>query len=267
MMEKWTALLPTMVRESDLRELADFARRWQRRPATVTAGVAVAAVMLLACVLFTPAALSELPAGSIVLLAWLLYDFGATPIYWGNLFNRAFMAREARYDHDLFWPSPADSPEVHKVMRKTTEQGFAAGFWITVFLVMTVVLVSWDSPLVLPLGVGTMLIGYASTVGLAISNRASVRKIIERSRQQRLTLFRSRIDAFQSRVVDLSPEESEQLRNLLFLHDRIRDAPSSPNTARTLMHTAAGLILPTIMFVVTVFGEVSAERLLSALLP
>jgi hypothetical protein len=266
-LEDWTALLPTIVRESDLRDLADFTRRWYRLPAVVAAGVAVATVMMLACALFTPAALSELPAGTIVLLAWLLYDFGATPVYWGNVFQRAFMAREARYDHQLFWPSPADSPEVHKVMRKTTSQGFAAGLWITVFLVLTVVLVSWDSPLVLPLAVGFVVIGYLSTFGLAFSNRASVRRIIERSRNQRLAVLRHRIDTFESRFADLSPEESEQLRDLLFLHDKIRDAPKTPATARTLVRTAAALILPTIMFVVTVFGEVSAERILDAILP
>ena len=83
--------------------------------------------MLLAGWLFVPDALRELPAGSLVLLAWLLYDFGTTPIYWGVLVNWAFIAREARYDHHLFWPSPADSPEVHKVMRKTTEQGVRQG--------------------------------------------------------------------------------------------------------------------------------------------
>jgi hypothetical protein len=265
--EDWTALLPTIVRESDLRDLADFTRRWYRLPVVVAAGVATAAVMILACALFTPAALSELPAGSIVLLTWVLYDFGVHTVYWGNVFQRAFMAREARYDHHLFWPSPADSPEVHKVMRKTTNQGFAAGLWITIYLVLTVVLVSWHSPLVLPLAVGFVAIGYLSTIGLAFSNRASVRKIIERSRYRRLALFRQRIETFEARSAQLSPQESEQLRDLLFLHDKIRDAPSSPTSARTLMRTAAALILPTIIFVVSVFGEVSAERILDAILP
>ena len=265
-LEDWTALLPTIVRESDLRDLADFTRRWYRLPAVVAAGVAVAAILLLACVLFTPVGLSELQAGTIVLLAWLLYDFGATPVYWGNVVQRAFMAREARYDHQLFWPSPADSPEVHKVMRKTTIQGFIAGCWITVFLVLTVVLVSWDSPLVLPLAVGFVVIGYLSTFALAFSNRASVRRIIERSRNQRLDVLRQRIDTFESRFTDLSPEESEQLRDLLFLHDRIRDAPVT-GTTHALLGSAAGLIVPTIAFVITVFGEVSAERILDAILP
>ena len=166
-MEDWTALLPTIVRESDLRDLADFTRRWQRLPVVLAAGVAIAAVMLLARALFTPVALRELPAGSIVLLAWLLYDFGRTSIYWGNLFYWAFMAREARYDHHLFWPSPADSPEIQKAMRRTTQQGFVTGWWITFLLVLTVVLVGWDSPLVLPLAVGFVVIGYLTTIGAA----------------------------------------------------------------------------------------------------
>lgn len=266
-LESWTALLPTISRESDLRDLADFTRRWYRLPVVTAAGATVAAVMLLSCAVSTPGDLSELPAGSLVLLAWLLYDFGANPVYWGNVFQRAFMAREARYDHHLFWPSPADSPEVHKVMRKTTNQGFLAGVFITSFLVLTVVLVGWDSPLVLPLAVGFVVIGYLTTIGLAFGNRASVRKIVERGRQQRLAVLQHRIDALEPRFADLSPEEAERLRDLLFLHDKIRDAPTSPTTARTMSRTAAALILPTVVFVITVFGEVSAERFLDSILP
>ena len=62
-------------------------------------------------------------------------------------------------------------------------------------------------------------------------------------------------------------QESEQLRELLFLHDRIRDAPSSPSATHTLLRAAAGLIVPTIVFIITVLGEVSAERLLDTILP
>jgi len=83
-MDDWTALIPTIVREADLRELVDFTRRWNQPPVTVAAGVGVAAIMLLTGIVFAPAALSEFPAGSFVLLAWLLYDFGTTPIYWGT---------------------------------------------------------------------------------------------------------------------------------------------------------------------------------------
>ena len=266
-LEDWTALLPTIVRESDLRDLMAFTRRWQRPLRAVSVGAAVVATMLAASWVVAPSALGALPPGSVVLLVWLLYDFGTNVVYWGHLYNRAFMAREARYDHDLFWPSPADTPEVRKVMRKTTSQGSGAGWWITVFLAMTLVLVGWDSTLVLPLAVGFVVIGYLSTIGLAFSNRASVRKIIERSRHQRLAVLRRHIETYEARIADLSSEEAAHLRDLLFLHDRVRDAPTTPAHAHTLMRTAAALIVPTIMFVVSVFGEVSAERMLDSLLP
>ncbi|MDF1597995.1 MAG: hypothetical protein P1T08_18125 [Acidimicrobiia bacterium] len=267
LLEDWTALIPTIARESDLRDLAGLTRRLYRLPVVATAGVAVAAVMLLASWLFAPTALGDLPAGSIVLLALLLYDFGTLPIWSNTLLNWVTMSRQARYDHQLFWPSPADSPEIRKAMRRTIWQAFTAGMWTTLFLVLTVVLVGWDSALVLPMAVGFVAIGYVSTFALAFRYAASVRKIVERSRNQRLQGLQRRIDAFGPRYTNLSTQESEELRDLLFLHDRIRDAPATVTTTNNLLRTAAGLLIPTIAFVVTVFGEVSAERLLDAILP
>jgi hypothetical protein len=264
MVEDWTALLPTIVRKSDLRDLADFTRRWNRLPVAAAIGVTVATIMLGACWLFTPTAMSELPAGSIVLLAILLYDFGAVAV---NPIDGAVMAREARYDHHLFWPSPVDSPEVQKAMRMVTFFGFATGMWMTIYLVLAVVLVSWNSPLVLPLAVGFIVLGYLTTIGKTLALRASIQKIVERIRDQRLHGLQNRIDAFGPRYTDLSPQESEQLRDLLTLHDKIRDAPTTPTTTHTVMHALVGLIIPTVLFVVAVFGEVYAERILDAILP
>ena len=264
MMEDWWALLPTIVRESDLRELADFARRWNRLPVAAAIGVAVATIMLGACWLFTPTAMSELPAGSIVLLAILLYDFGATVV---NPIDWAIMTREARYDHHLFWPSPVDSPEVQTAVRMTNLFGFTTGIYITIHLVLAVVLVSWDSPLVLPLAVGFIVFGYLTAIGSTVGLRASIEKIVQRARNQRLQGLRHRIETFEPRYTNLSPQESEQLRDLLALHDKIRDAPTTPTTTHTVMHTAVGLIIPTIMFAVAVFGEVYAERILDVVLP
>ena len=264
-MEDWTALLPTIVRESDLQELADFARRWYRLPVAAAIGVAVATIMLGACWLFAPTAMSELPAGSIVLLAILLYDFGSEVV---NPVDWAIMAREARYDHHLFWPSPVDSPEVQKAMRMTNLLvGVATGMWMTIHLVLVVVLVSWDSPLVLPLAVGFIVLGYLTAISSTLGFRASIQKIVQRARHQRLQGLRHRIEAFEPRYTDLSSQESEQLRDLLALHNTIRDGPNTPTTTHTVMHALVGLIIPTVLFVVAVFGEVYAERILDAILP
>ena len=262
--EKMLPLLPTIVRESDLLDLAAAIRRWSRPWAQLAFGVSVAALMLSAGWLFAPTGMDELPVGSVVLLAFLLYDFGALMVF-GDFFEWAFAARLARYDHDLFWPSPADSPEVRMAMRMRNVRALAS--WITVYLVLVLVLVSWDSPVVVPLAVGFIVIGYLFTIGAAFGDRVSVRKIVERARRQQLEVLRQRINPFKSRVTDLSGQELEQLRGLLFLHDSIRDAPASPSTTHTVLRAAAGLILPTIVFVITVLGEVTAERLLDAILP
>ena len=238
--EDMTPLLPTIVRESDLQDLADFVRRWNRAPVVAAVGVLVTTLIIGAGWLLAPAALSELPVGSVVLLAFLLFDFGSAL---SGLFEWAFVARQARYDHDLFWPSPADSPEVRKAMQMLSLKGTA--FWITGVLVLTLVLVSWDSPLVLPLSVGFIGIGYLVVVSSALGSRASIRKIVESCRQQRLEVLRERINHFKSHYADLSTRESEQLRDLLFLHDRIRDAPASPSATHTVLRAAAGLIVPT----------------------
>ena len=265
--DDWTALIPVISRESDLRDLAGFAQRWIRLPVAAGTGVAVTALMMGASWLVSPEGMSDLPAGSIVLLALVLYEFGVATVYWGSLINWALLAREARYEHDLFWASPADSPEVRKIYRKTSTQGSGQAVWISIYLVSAVLVVSWSSPVVLPLAVGFVVIGYLTAIGFAVANRATVGRIVERIRQQRLQGLQSRIEEFGPRYAHLSPKESQELRELLVLHDRIRSVPVAPSTTHVVIRNVAGLILPTIMFIITVFGEVSAERFLDAILP
>lgn len=266
--EDWTALIPLIERESDLRDLYDFMRRWDRRTwLEVGVGLTVAAAMLSVAWLVVPTAMNELPAGSIVLLAVLLFDFGTMNIYGGTIGYWGFIARQGRYDYQLFWPSPADTPEVQTAIRKTSTQGLVTSMWFTVFLALTIVLVSWDSPLVIPLGAGFIVIGYLVQFAAALRNRANIHKIVQRARERSLLGLRSRIEEFRSRYTRLSHDEAEQLRDLLFLHDKIRDAPTTPTKTRTVMHTAVGLIVPTILFLATVFGEVYAERFFDTILP
>ena len=264
--DAYMALLPTIVQESDLQDLAEFTRRRYRQSTSAVMGVAVTAIMLLTCWWLAPTALGQLPLGSIVLLGFVLYDFGAVIIGVG-FFEWSFKAREARYDHHLFWPSPADTPEVQKALGMTTLFGVATGIWMTIYLVLALVLVGWASPLVPPIAAGFILIGYLTTIGSALGVRASIKKIVQRVRDQRIRGLQHRIAAFGPRYTDVSLRESEQLRYLIDLHDRIRDAPTTPTTTRTVMKAAVGLIIPTIMFVVTVFGEVYAERVFDAILP
>jgi len=247
-----------------MEDLVAFTRRWYRLPVAVTTAVAVAAVMLLACWQVAPIGITELHPGSLVLLAFLLYDFGW--LVYGSLFWWALIRRQASCDHQLFWLSPADAPEIRTARQKMPGQSFAFGLMMTVFLVLAVALTSWDSPLVLPLGVGFLVIGYLTIIGSALGDRAAIRRIVERSRDQQLDRLQQQIEPFESRYTHLTPQESDQLARLVDLHSVIRDAPTTGHP-RTLWRSAAGLLIPTLVFALTVLAEVSAERFLDTILP
>lgn len=266
MVDDWTALLPTISDEASVRDLDGFLRRRLRLSWTVLAGAAVVTTIFAYLRLVAPAALAALPAGTLVLLALVVFDVGPVIVYEGMV-QMAFWSREARYDHDLFWPSPVDSPEVQKAIRMNTVTGVATGVWTTIYLILAVVLVSWSSPLVLPLAVAFLVICYLTTVLQVISVRGSIQTIVERARRRRLQGLQNRIAAFGSRYDELSPDEWTRLRGLLDLHNMVRDAPSTPTAAHTLVRAAVGLIIPSLLFVVTVFGEVYAERILDSILP
>jgi hypothetical protein len=264
MVDDAMALLPTLAHESDAEELAAFARRWTRLSTAAVGGALVTVTTLGAAWLLMPDALSRVAAGTLVLVAITLFDFGAitaTPVEW------ALMTREARYDHDLFWASPADSPEVDKATSTYTGFAWATGLWMTFYMILTIVLVSWRSPLVFPIAAGFTVFGSVTVILTTFGIRASIQKIVLRARERELAPLRERIAALDPRTADLSAGESEQLNRLLDLYASIRDAPVTISAGHALLHTAAGLLVPTVMFLISVSGEVYAERILDSILP
>lgn len=143
--DDWSALLPTVDRQSDLQDTAEFTRRWSGLCVSLAVGVFVAVALLATCWLFTPAAMGAIPVWSVVLLVFLLDELGEGIVF-GYYQQAAFITHEARYDHRLFWPSPVDSPQVKSALMDGTRHGFITGIWITLYLALAVWLVSWDSP-------------------------------------------------------------------------------------------------------------------------
>jgi hypothetical protein len=260
----FTSMPARIASESDLRELADFTRRWYRLPVSAVVGVFLATAILLACFLVTPEGMGELPAGSIVLLATLLYEVGELAFI--SLFYVPFIAREATFDHRLFWLDPVNSSEVRDEMRAWAQFELARGVITTITLALAVVLVSPTSPVLLPLAAGLTLMGYVTTFASMAAVRSGVRKIVQRVRDRHLTLLQDRIDSYSPRFGELAAAESEELEHLIALYNSLRDAPSSPKRTESLGHAVVALIVPTVMFVITVFGEVYAERFLERFL-
>jgi hypothetical protein len=264
--EGWSALLPTLAQESALDDLAEFTRRGLRMWIIALTGVAGAGVMMTASWLFAPDAMRELSVGTLVLLGLLLYHF-CEAVVPALIFQSIFVGREARYEHRLFWVSPVDTPRVGAALRMGVGFWFVNGVWISIYLVMTVILVSWESAAVVPLAVGYLMIGYVLTIGATLYQRAGIQRIVEGSRARSLALLRHRIEAFGPPSGDLSVEDAERLHRLIELHNLVRDAPSTPAPTRSVVRALAGLIIPTVMFLFTVFGEVYAERVLDSILP
>ena len=265
MLQDLTGLVPRIEHRADLRQLAGFVRRWYNVRASAGVAAAVALTILLACLAVTPIGMAELPVGSAALLALLLYDFGE--LTYQNLFSIPFVTRESRYEHVLFWPSPVDSIEVQGEMRAWATMQFMVGVGVTLSLVLAVLLVGPESPLVLPLAAGFIGWGYATTFASMVGVRAGVRRVVARSRERNLAALQSRIDAYGPPFAERPPAEAARVEHLVALHRAIREAPTSPSASRTLLHTMVALVIPTAMFVVSVFGEAMAERFLDAFLP
>jgi hypothetical protein len=261
----FTALVETIERDDDVRQLAMFVRRWYRLPVSVAIAAAVALTILLTCLLVSPDGVRALPVGSLAVLALLLYDFGE--LAFQNLFAVPFMARMADFDHRLFWASPVDSAAVRSAMRVWATMQFMVGIGVTLSLVLAIVVVGLDSALVLPLAASFVMWGYLTTFASMLGVRASVRRIVERIRDRNLAALQRRIDAYGSHFAELPRGDAEDVARLIALHATIRDAPTAPATSRTLVHAVVALVIPTVMFIVTVFGEVLAERLLESALP
>ncbi len=263
--EGMTALVPTIADESDLEELAEFTRRWYRLRVSSAVGLIVTLIILFACALLAPSAFRDLPVGSVGMLVFVLYDFGEMTSW--NVFGWPFLVREARYDHRLFWKSPVDSAEVQATIAAWATMQLTLGISVTAHVALGVTLVAWNSPLLVPLALGLVVFGYVTTIGTMIGVRTSVRRIADRIRSRHLGTIQSLIDPYGARLSDLSPEDRAQLANLVALHDSVRNAPTSPRSSRTLLPAATALMIPTAMFVLTVFGEVYAERILDRILP
>lgn len=263
--QAFTALIPRIVRKSDLRELADFVRRWLRPLVSTAVSVIVAVGIALMCLLWASAGVTELPIGSLALLAVILYEVGE--VAFRSLWSSLLMARESRYDHELFWLNPMESVEVRQELRTWAATEFDRGLAITFSLVLAAILVPLDSPVILPLTAGIVVMGYLTTLVSMILVRSSVRTIVTGVQARNLASLQHSIDSFGPRLDKLSSQEYERVERLITLHDMIRNASVSPLRTRTLAHAALGLVIPTAVFALTVFSEVYAERFLDRILP
>jgi hypothetical protein len=259
-----TALMARLTSGSDLLLLRATVRRWSAAGMAATVAATIAALLFAVCVLLAPDALRALPVGSTVVLAIILFEVGELT-FW-SLAAVALVRHESGLDHDLFWPDPVASVEVQAQLRAWSELEVGRGTVVTLYLGLAIVLVGWDSPLVVPLAVGLVATGYLMTLVSTLAMRRGIGRIVARVRDRHLASIQQQLDAYEDRLARLTPTDHDEVQQLLALHDRVRNAPTRPKRSQSAAHAVAALLIPTVMFVLTVLSEVSAERLLEGLL-
>lgn len=265
-LQDFSALLWTMTRDEDAHDLLTFTRRWYRLRVSATFAATVALLVTLSCALTAPAALSALPVGSVVLLAMLAYEVGEIAFFMVG-FMTPFLAREAQFDHRLFWLNPVESTPIRRVLRGWAAGVGFLGITITGYIVLAVVLVSPGSPLLLPVVAAFTVAGYFGTLIALVGLRRSIRTIAGRIRDESTETLQRHIDAYRGRLDSLAPHESEELERLVAMYQTVRAAPTTPRISETLGHAARAMLVPTLTFALAVSSEVYAERLLDQLLP
>ncbi|MGZ6807703.1 MAG: hypothetical protein ACXVGG_13915, partial [Mycobacteriaceae bacterium] len=195
----------------------------------------------------------------------ILYEVGELAFF--SLYHWLAFRLDAKVAHRLPWFSPVDSMAVQSDLRAFEETEFARGLAITVYLAMTVVLLSLASPLLVPIAVAVIVTGYITTFVSITAMRADIREIVRRVQEDHLALLRARIASFGTRPSELSSEELEQVQRLIAVYNVTRDAPTSPSRKQSLSHAVQGLAIPTVTFLAAVFAQEYAGRILDQLLP
>lgn len=265
-LERAAALPAAIDHDADLRELVDFTRRWWRLRIFAPAAVAIALIVLAAAALVAPDDFRALHPGSLALLAYILYEYGESASM--RIIFFTFYVKESRYLHRLSWHNPFDSPPIQILLGIWRGTSFGGGIMATMAFVIAVILIGPGSltALLAPIA-GLALVSFVLDTVSVLSARRSVQRIVRHTRDATLDRLRRRIDTFEPRLEDLTPQESEQLRNLMATYAAVRAAPTGPSGSETLGHALTALAIPALAFFLAVMAEVYAERFLDQLLP
>ena len=263
----FTSLTAVIDRDEDLHEYVRVGRRWSRVPVIVAGTVVLVTAVLAACALLAPGELRAVHVGSLALLAVVLYDFGEAVVV-SVLVIAPFALKEAHYPHRLSWLSPLDSPPVQQMVHAWGHAMVLLGWSTALYFVLAVVLLEPDSitALLAPIA-GFALVALMVTVGGLVAIRSGVRSIVRLTRDQTLQRLQQRIDEYEPRLEELTPDQWRQLEGLIATYQAARDAPTSPSGEQTLGRALGALAIPTVGFLLAVLAEVYAERLLDQVMP
>lgn len=240
--------------EPGIRRLMEWEKRWFRRavsaPLSLLFGLAV-----LAYLNYIENQYGEppVPRGTVLVGFSLLYGVGEIVYSVLLLACESHVLRDC--DYEVYRLSPLDSVAMRRAMRGSTQIGLIVSLVATLFIVGFVVLLE-DRPIMVS-RVGLLLLGlaYLATLAGLLMPRLAIKSIVLKEKESELLPLQNHLDSLVKRARELNEDGYKELKRLKETHDAIRDANEEVLPLRAIGRLAGALILPTMTFLFTRFGE------------
>ena len=130
------------------------------------------------------------------------------------------------------------------------------------FIIGFVVLLEDRPIMVSRVGVLRLGLAYLSTMAGLLLPRLAIKYIVQKEKERDLIPLQRRIDQLVVRATTLDEDGFKELKRLKETHDTIRDSNEEVLPLRALGRLAGALILPTMTFLATRFGETFLQAML-----
>lgn len=254
--------LQRAIREpAGLLRLIAWDERWFRRAVAVPVAL-VFAVALLYSLYAIDVQSGERPLawGTLCVAFFLLYGVGET------ILSVMLLALESRVlrdcDYELYGPSPLDTVAVRRAIRGSSQLGFLVSLIATTFIVGFVALLEDRHTVVMQLGLFLVGLAYLATLAGVLLPRISINAVALRDKERRLLPLQHELSALAARMGDLTEAQYARYRRLKEVHDTIRDANEEVLPLRALGRLVGALVIPTLTFIASRFGETILQTLL-----
>jgi hypothetical protein len=147
-------------------------------------------------------------------------------------------------------------------MRGSTQLGFIVSLVATLFIVGFVVLLDNRPILVSQVALLGLGLAYVSTLAGLLLPRMAIKSIVQRQKERELAPLQDRINELLVDVRQLGEEQHKELNRLKETHDAILESSEEVLPLRAIGRLAGALILPTMTFLATRFGEAFLQGLL-----
>lgn len=191
--------------------------------------------------------------GTVLIGFLLLYGVGEIIYSVVLLALESGVLRDCKYK--VYPLSPLDSVALRRAIRGSSQLGLLVSLMATMFIVGFVALLQ-DRPIMVT-QVGLFLVGlsYMATLAGVLLPRLAIKAIVQRQKEQALAPLQDRLEVLMPQLEQMNEEQYDKFKRIKEAHDTIRDATEEVLPLRVLGRLMGALVLPTLTFLASRFGE------------